>query len=166
MTVISSAPAVKAAMLARFQADALIGGAGVLVTRGHPYPIRPGQEIVSIGASRAQSRIGDRFAGGQSPRALGRDAREERYTVPLTVSVVRHESDDYAAMEDRAYAIADALDASLRAWRYTTPSAFDGLCRYAIVVSVEDGEALEQGKGREALVLIDVNVAAPIEPST
>ncbi len=166
MTVISTAPAVKAAVAARLTADALIGGAGVQVTHGHPHPVVPASELVHVGKTRSVSRVGDRYQGGQTPRQLGRDGREERYTITLTVSVVGNETDAYAVLEARAYAIADLVDASLRSWRSTTPSAFGGVCRWAIVTGVEDDEALDLGRGREARVEIELSVAAAIEPST
>ena len=77
-----------------------------------------------------KSAVGPLPQGGQTPRQLGRDGREERYTITLTVSVVGNETDAYAVLEARAYAIADLVDASLRAWRSTTPSAFGGVCRW------------------------------------
>lgn len=166
MTVISTAPAVKAAVAARLNADALIGGGGVHVSHGHPHPIVGLPELVHVGRTRPVNRVGDRYQGGQTPRQLGRDGREERYTITLTVSVVGNETDPYATLEARAYAIADLVDASLRAWRFTTPSAFDGVCRWAIVTGVEDDEAIEIGRGREARVAIELSVAAAIEPST
>lgn len=166
MTVISTAPAVKAAVAARLNADALIGGGGVHVSHGHPHPLIGLPELVHVGRTRPVNRVGDRYQGGQTPRQLGRDGREERYTITLTVSVVGNETDPYATLEARAYAIADLVDASLRAWRFTTPSAFGGVCRWAIVTGVEDDEAIEIGRGREARVAIELSVAAAIEPST
>lgn len=169
MSVISTAPAVKAALVDRLRADAAL--AGVQISHGHPYPDRLEREVVIVGRVTAQSRVGDRYQGGHTPRALGSaGAREERYSIELVLNTSGAARDRYPDLEARAYAIADAIDESVRAWRSTTPAAYDGVARWVLVASVEDREGLSiPGRdteppegGRECVVRVELNVAAGV----
>lgn len=166
--MISTANQVKAALLARLQSDPALSG--VQITHGHPYPNRPEREIVMIDRASAGSNLGDRYPAGQRPRALNVTSREERYTLDVIVSVIGAARDRYPDLEERAYAIASAVDDSIRTWRDTTPSAYDGAARWVVVTSVEDREGLAiPGRdtdaaegGREAVVRVELSVAAGI----
>lgn len=166
--MISTANSVKAALRSRLLNEAALSG--VQISHGHPYPDRPEREVVMIDRAAAGSNLGDRFPAGQRPRALNTTSREERYTLDVIVSVNGSARDRYPDLEERAYAIATAVDDSIRTWRDTTPSAYDGAARWVVVTAIEDREGLAiPGRdtdaadgGREAVVRIELSVAAGI----
>lgn len=158
---ISTAHAVKTALVARLVADGAIGGADVQVTNGAPWPVRPRGDLVVIGAASAGEPIGSRGAG-QTPAAVGTRQREERYTIQVTVSIERNPRDPYADLEARAYAIGDAIDTSVRAWADTSPAAYDGVARWVIVAGDVSDQHLVGEDTRECRLFFQLAVAARI----
>lgn len=152
----STIPAFKAALLARLQADTALGAASppVQVVWGHPYPRQPESELVMIGRANSQSDEGAEYPAGQRAAGLGRLSREERYTVEVTVSVLRKARDtSYQVIETRAYQLAAAVESSLKAWA-AQPTPFDGVVRWALVTACgDDVEAIstEEREGRVSM---------------
>lgn len=167
MTVQSTIPAFKAALFARLQADVLIGAAAtpVLVTYGLPGQ---GQrhlprEWVFIGDTRPDDPThGDSpYGGGQTTGAMGQLRREERYVMELVVSVIGAGLDAQRTCTERAFAIAGAIETSLRSWQ-AQANAIDNVVRWALVTSLFHEEGIDKAGDHACSVTIDVACAARI----
>lgn len=96
----STVPTLKANLMTRLLART--GLTGVQVSYGIPLP-DPQPEFIWLGD----------VDGDQYFAALGHRAREEDYTLTVTVDVLRRDSDQQSATE-RAYAIAAEIENELR----------------------------------------------------
>lgn len=151
----STIPAFKAALLARLQADAAL--ANVQVAWGVPHG-ELARECVILGDARADDPTGGR-AGGQSSAALGTRAREERVVHELLVRVLLGASQQEAT--ERAFAIAAAVEDSLRGWAAASPP-FGGVVRWALVTGTPLEEFPAAGGERMAIVTVEVATAERI----
>lgn len=152
----STIPAFKAALVARLQADASL--TGVQVSYGMPYPPPGERETVLVLGTRADDPTGG--SGGQRAAALGQLRREERYVLELVVSVLKPAQEDQQDVTERAFALAAAIEDSIRTWGTASPP-FGGLIRWAQVTSVTHSEPAN-AQEREAAVGIDLACAARI----
>ncbi|MGE0025702.1 MAG: hypothetical protein AB7O78_01685 [Thermoleophilia bacterium] len=144
----SSIPAFKAALLARLQADAAL--ADVLVTWGYPHSTKPGSEWVNLGAT----------TGIQATAAVGQKRREETYDQTVTVSCTSALKNEQQALSERAFAIAAAVEDSLRTWSMTPPF-FDGVVRVALVTGMDLDEYVSNEE-REARITLRISCAQRI----
>lgn len=168
MTVQSTIPAFKAAFVARLKADSAIGAAAppVLVTYGLPG-VADGRtlprEWVFVGDTEPTDPThGDSpYGGGQSTGAMGQLRREERYVLEVVVSVVGSGVDGQRPCTERAFAIAGAIETSLRTWQ-AQPNAIDLVVRWALVTSLFHSEGVTENGDHAASVTIDIACAARI----
>jgi curli biogenesis system outer membrane secretion channel CsgG len=144
----STIPALKAALVARLQADG--GLTGVQVSYGLPAAEEPAREAVVVGNTRPDDPAGGR--GGQTSAAMGLQRREERYVLQVDVRVVRPETQQ--TVTARAFAIAAEVEDSVRTWGAASP-AFGGAVRWALVTALWHEEAAG-ASARETVVHIDV----------
>ena len=151
----STIPALKAALLARLQADAAL--AGVQVSWGIPFG-ELARECVILGDARAEDATGGR-PGGQSTVAIGTRAREERYLLELLVRVLKGASQQ--EVTERAFALAAAVEDSLRAWAGEAPP-FGGVVRWALVTGTPLEEFPAANGERMAIVTVEVAAAERI----
>jgi hypothetical protein len=117
MTIIqvSSQPIVKAALIARLQADANL--AGVQIAWGSPFPEPPDMETVTFGdVLDADTNGATEYGAGQFAGPMGQGSREERYAIQGYVYVRWHNAETQQAASERAYAIASAIEYSIRIW--------------------------------------------------
>ncbi len=142
--------ALKDALLEKLQARE--GLAGVQVSYG--FPKTPQKEIVMLGD----------IHGRQTPGALGRLSREERYRLEVTVKVEKQGTSQQPVTQ-RAYALADELEAQLR-----SDPTVGGVVRVAQIGGEQDDPgrfqleefATADGQGRMAVLTIDVACQARI----
>lgn len=152
----STIPALKAALHSRLLADG--GLDGVTVSYGVPFGSLP-RELVLLGNARADDPTGGR-PGGQSSAAMGAQRREERYALELLVSVIKPA--EQQTVTERAFAIADQIEDSVRAWG-AAAAAFGGVVRWALVTATSLEELVApNGSERQAIVSVDVACAARI----
>jgi hypothetical protein len=136
-TIVAFKRALHAALVAR------VGLAGVLVTRG----VEPVDQMVTELVV-----IGDVTRSSQTAAALGRQRREEDYSLDVEVSVLGHHADDPDALAERAAALVAEVEAELR-------SNIDvgGVVRTAQVASVGLQEGSD-GNQRWAVMPMSVTV--------
>jgi hypothetical protein len=155
----SRIPALKEALRDRLQA--LTGASqpleGVQVTYGPPAAEEPARELVMLLNTRPVDPTGGR-PGGQSSAAMGFQRREERFVLEVDVRVLKPETQEIVT--ERAFAIAAAIEDSVRSWGTTNP-AFGGVVRWALVTSVWHEEGVRTSE-REAVVHVDIACAERI----
>lgn len=160
----------KSALVARLQADATVADGNVLVSYGLPNaPTRElPREWVYTGNTREDdpTRGGSPYGAGQTSAALGNRKREERYVLEIVVSVVKGSLEVQQAVVERAFTIAAGIENSIRTWGDTSPNAFSGVVRWALVTGLYHKEGAEMGDGgsgnRFCDVYIDVACSARI----
>lgn len=165
---VSTIPAFRTALLARLAA-ATWPTAAPQIARSHPYPDRTEAELVFLAGTQNNDPINSQFGGGQVPYAMGMARQQEHYTQTLMVSVVKSAREDVAAMEARAFELAGVVETSIRAWRLTAPSPYDGVVTICYVdgvrldaphlVAAESGQA---PASREVLITIELACSADI----
>lgn len=147
MTIsISTKPAVKAALIALLQARP--GLSGVLVTWAIPHGTLEAEWIC----------VGN-VIGEDASAAIGQQARDERYTVACTVSVLRSMLEPAQATAERAFVLAGEIQSALRPLA-STPLGVGQLV-WALVTKT-DLEEFADGKNREARVTVNVSCFARI----
>lgn len=138
----STIPAVKQALLDRLSARPGMNGAKV--TWAVPNGDLP-RDWVSI----------DDVTGRQAPARLGRQARDEEYTVQITVTVVRPAVDTPASVAQRAFDLVAEIEDDLReAVDLDLPDVVHAYVTRTDLVERNDGEQ------REARALVDVFIKA------
>ena len=165
---VSTIPALRTALLVRLAAETW-PTATPQIARSHPYPEPSADEMIYLAGTQNADPIGSQFGGGQTPSVFGMDRHEERYVQTLMVSVVRNAREDVAAMEARAFELAGVIETSVRNWRTTTPSPYDGVVTFCYVDGLRLDSAhliaAEGGKtppSREVLITIELACAAGI----
>lgn len=146
----SAIPRFKAALLNRLQSNPSL--AGVQISWGHPYPAQLAGELVLIGDVTSDA----------DPVGLGTIAREESFRVEVTVSVSGTSRTTHQVYEERAFALAGIVEASVSAWR-TEATPFAGTVAWAIpgVTATSEGVSAS-GDAREAKVTLSVTCVARI----
>lgn len=145
----STVPALKAALLARLQADPDL--TGVTVAWGLPFGNLP-RELVLLG--NATVTAPDSMPGHM---AMGLGERQEAYVLEIKVMVAR--AAEQQAVTERAFVISQAVEQNLRDW---APD-FGGVVSWAVAT----GSTLEEfvnpnGSEREADVTLNVACSAEI----
>lgn len=165
---VSTIPALRTALLARLAAETW-PTATPQIARSNPYPEPSAAEMIYLAGTQNDDPIGSQFGGGQTPSVMGMDRHEERYVQTLMVSVVQHAYDDVAVMEARAFELAGVVESSVRSWRLTSPTPYDGVLTYCTVSSLRldpphliSAEAGKAPSSREVLITIDLACAASI----
>ncbi len=98
----------------------------------------------------------------QAPASLGGGSQEEKYTLEVVVSISGSVRASQQALEERAFVLAGAIEASIRGWR-AEPSPFGGIVSWALVARMVSSEGLSSaGDTREASVEMTVDVVARI----
>lgn len=143
---ISTIPAFKSALFDRLVADTDLEG--VQITYGVPHPRDTDADWVWVADARAEQE--NYQMGRKIPRR-----RMERWNQEVMVSCVRTNRNDQQELTARAFAIADVIDDSLRAWSETTGNFFDLITIFAGVVGVELEERVSR-EHRESLVTVTV----------
>lgn len=154
----STIPALKRALYDRLAGLTGAGGTleGVLVSYGFPQGELP-REAVVVGNTRPEDATGGR-PGGQSSAAMGFQRREERYVLQVDVRVLKAEPQQ--VVTERAFAIAGAVEDSIRAWGTSAP-AFGGVVRWSLVTAAWHDEAARASE-RGCVVHLDVACAERI----
>lgn len=146
----STVPAFKAALLARLQgdstltADSTATGGKLTIAWGDPHPERAESGLVAIGATSSRT----------VEYTASMTQANERYEVSVLVSVIDRVNNSREALWTRAYALADAVTESLRAWNAT---GLDGVVERAWVTGSSDDEAVDAAI-REASITLTVSV--------
>lgn len=123
--------------------SARAGLSGVLITRGiEPVDMSVPELLV----------IGDVTRSEQTAAALGRQRREENYTVEIEVTVVGHHADDQDTLSERAMTIASEVEDALR-----DDCSVGGVVRVAQVAEIGLQEASD-GNQRWARVPMRIRV--------
>lgn len=169
---VSTVPAFKAALLARLTADAALGAATppVQIAYGLPHTGLE-RDAVMLASTRADDPTdASQYPGGQTGRIGGGSSpeREERYVLEAVVTVTRAWREPQQTVTERAFAIAAAIETSLRSWQVAA-TPFDGIVRWAQVTSLEHTEGSStatDGNGvpieRGCRVFIDIACSARI----
>jgi hypothetical protein len=149
----SSVPGFKAALLARLGADPNITGPDLMVTWGNPYPLSESGELVVVG----------NVANRKKAFVAGMTAANETYDLEVLVSVVGAVANDTPAREARAYALADAVDESIRTWNLSGGPLASGdgwQVSSCLPADSHEQDALLSGASREASVMQTYSVMA------
>lgn len=136
-TVVSFKRALHAALSAR------PGLTGVLITRGAMSPAQMPSEVIVLG---------DITRSTQAAAALGRQRREEDYTLDVEPSVVGHDADDPDTLAERCAELVAEVEDQLR-----EDIAVGGAVRTAQVTSVGLQEGSD-GNQRWAVMPMSVSV--------
>lgn len=162
---VSTIPAFKAALLARLQADVLIGAATppVPILYGMP-PLGQsdiGREFVLLGWTRDDDPTNGsgNFRGGWSTVSLGRNRTvEERYVLECAIVVVGPGIDGQQTSTERAFEIFQLVAQSLAIWQADSPP-ISGIVRWALVCGLRHQEG-HPGEGFRAIVNFDIACSA------
>ena len=160
MDFAASVPGFKAALVTRLAATAALATGTTTVSRGLPYPKRWGREAVLIGQ---MTNFQTNLVGGMSQR-------RERYDVEIAINVSGSPQTPYEDYEERAYALAAAVDTSLTEWSRTGATLCSGTWGQvvsAIPEYVRDEEGIEEDDkgvaiGRDCTVYMTVHVIAAV----
>ncbi len=140
----TSAPAVKLALLAAFQASTTFTAAGVDVTYGAPSGTAITQEMIYFGITRER----------ETSAAMGQQRRDERYSVEVIVDVIL-DGDDPQACEATCLAYVQEIENILRTRAaMATVAGFSGWCvfgRYEVTPYILEGQRLS-----EAVIEVEV----------
>jgi hypothetical protein len=155
----SSAPLFKAALKARLEGIQTLSSFGTLISRGHPYPKAWSGDLVIIG----------RVSNRRRTWVASMTQCNEEYDVEVLVNAAGSAQDPYAGFEERAYAMADAIEESLIAWTRESGgqlvSGTWGHVMTAIPGVSEDQEGIDDDqrgapRARDATVSLTVHVTA------
>lgn len=140
----STIPAVKQALQTLLSAR--VGMNGAKVTWAVPNTEIP-RDWISL----------DDVTGRQTPARLGRQARDEEYTVQITVTVVRPAVDTPASVAERAFDLVAEIEDQLRETvDLELPDVVHSYVTRTDLIERNDGEQ------REARALVDIFVKARI----
>lgn len=143
----STIPAFKSALKTALEGHADVGVAGVLVVWGDPTPAQKAERafVLMLTAD-----------GEQEPGSLGALKRDEEYDQTLLISVL-YEGDQQQQAEERAWAIADGVQAAIAA-----DMTLGGVVREAQLVGRVRGESFSDGNRSEGRVFVTVRGKARI----
>lgn len=145
----SAVPGFKKALTARLAADAALNGNNTVVSQGHPHPNRLTSEWVYIG-DMSERKLAWTAGMGQA---------NEGFLIPVMVSVIGSVMQAQETLNDRAWVLADAVQASVMSWADT---GYSGAATIVLPADGKDEEALD-GDTREASVTLVFSVTARIE---
>ena len=169
---VSTIPTFKAGLLSRLAADAALGAASppVQVAYGLPHTGLERDAVVLASTRPDDPTDASQYPGGQTGRIGGgvNPEREERYVLEAVVTVTRAWREPQQTVTERAFAIAAAIETSLRQWQVAA-TPYGGLVRWAQVTAmshVEGTGSQTDGNGvpteRGCRVFIDIACSARI----
>lgn len=137
----SSVVAFKVGLKERLLADDALSG--VQISIGNPHPNKMQDELIIIGKATIEPL---EYTAGMS-------AANEKYRLDLVISVIGSARTSLLDLQTRAYQIADAIDASVIAWK----PAYGNKANVVMVGQKVDAESVASDI-REASITMSLNV--------